>query len=499
MSRLVAEPQESWPEQAKVWNQVLKEGKSWLSLAAVSELDPRDSQGRWNSKDLAALLTQNPAWQVHLGESAPKGARLARRQEPRVLLIENSSSVSPWSKRLASWGWNVRTTTFEAIEKEPRRFMDAEVVDLMVIGSPGWWQDFANPPSGPSRMGEAVASTLSDYLRMGGSAIFIDIAQWDMEAIGFKGLRMGQLGPREVVEFEDPWGQASRIGLAAFGVMAQRPPQNSAPIFWHRNFENMDGDMDKAYAAFVSVPPHGLGFAVGLAFHPLEQDEEVVAKAQALVIQIWLLSGAKSIFWNAKAPSQAILAPKKPIPVLSPTFSQPSLTPTFRPSPVPPSPSVSPSPSYTPRVSMRRPNPILTVTPSSTPYRLPVIMPRPTPSLVSTRIAAHPVLETTSLMAKLSCLQSSPEPFSEGGVYLFFCIDQPAQVLYRIFDLKGHEVFTGPLGSYQPGRNQVFFSGLSEKGKYLTKGRYFYRLEAVYSGKVAEWRQAEFNFKPKIR
>ena len=84
-------------------------------------------------------------------------------------------------------------------------------------------------------------------------------------------------------------------------------------------------------------------------------------------------------------------------------------------------------------------------------------------------------------------------------MYLFFCLDQPAEVRYRIYDLKGREIYVSPLGEYQAGRNQIFYSGLDQKNKYLPRGRYFYKMEALYSGKVAEWRQAEFNFKPKPR
>jgi hypothetical protein len=96
-------------------------------------------------------------------------------------------------------------------------------------------------------------------------------------------------------------------------------------------------------------------------------------------------------------------------------------------------------------------------------------------------------------------VQSAPEPFSEGGVYVFYCLKHAATVTFKVFNDKGKQVFSGAPKFNVAGSYQEFYAGQDQKGKLIKPGHYQYRLEAVYDEHSAEWRQSEFNMRRKKR
>jgi hypothetical protein len=130
--------------------------------------------------------------------------------------------------------------------------------------------------------------------------------------------------------------------------------------------------------------------------------------------------------------------------------------------------------------------------PSPTPRPIPTLAPPPTPSEKTTLAPFH-------VRDSLGCLQSSPEPFNEGGVYVFFCLKHAAKVSFKVFDAKGRQRYEGGGGFLPAGSHQVFFAGKDSSGKALPSGRYRYQLQADYGSDSAEWRQSEFNLKRKKR
>jgi hypothetical protein len=99
----------------------------------------------------------------------------------------------------------------------------------------------------------------------------------------------------------------------------------------------------------------------------------------------------------------------------------------------------------------------------------------------------------------IGCLQSSPEPFEEGGVYVFYCLKHSATVIFQVFNDKGKLVFADSPSFQNPGSHQHFYAGVNLKGAPIKPGAYFYRLEAIYDEHSSEWRQSEFNLKLKKR
>jgi hypothetical protein len=99
----------------------------------------------------------------------------------------------------------------------------------------------------------------------------------------------------------------------------------------------------------------------------------------------------------------------------------------------------------------------------------------------------------------LGCLSSSPEPFSEGGVYVFFCLRSAAGIRLSVFDARGRLRYAGKEAWCGPGNGQAFFDGRDERGKWLAAGGYFYQLDARYGpeGRLgAESKQGSFSFSP---
>ncbi|HTB34908.1 MAG TPA: hypothetical protein VK842_08600, partial [bacterium] len=74
---------------------------------------------------------------VDLGRAAGRAPWLTARGLPHVVLLENSSTVSPLSKSLRAWGWPVEVQSFEAVEADPGSVLDPAKADLVVFSSPG--------------------------------------------------------------------------------------------------------------------------------------------------------------------------------------------------------------------------------------------------------------------------------------------------------------------------------------------------------------------------
>ncbi len=133
---------------------------------------------------------------VELGGAQSRSPWLSARGLPRVVLLENSSTVSPLSKSLGRWGWPAEVKSFESVEADPGHWRWTRPRPTWwSFRAPGWWDDFADPPGGPSRMNDKVAAALRDYVHQGGCAVFIDIAQWDLERAWPHTLSLSPLGP----------------------------------------------------------------------------------------------------------------------------------------------------------------------------------------------------------------------------------------------------------------------------------------------------------------
>jgi hypothetical protein len=516
-------------------------------------------------------------------------------------LIENNSSVAPLSKSLQPWGWSPQVAGFAELEKAPKVWLDPTAYDVVVFSSPGWWQDFANPPSGPSRIPEAVAQAARTFVSGGGSALFFDIAQWDLEKIWPKSLRLESLGPYQLSDFKAAGrpGQG-KLSLAQFGVLAtQVKLKSQARLFFQPSFSFADGHDGPALAGYAFPDPDGgKGLVAGFAFHPFEQDDSLAGAARRFFLNLCLISGSERVAASgdqaqaepsptAEATEEEFLTfpptltdsptpvptPMPPTATASPT-SIPTVIPTQVPTLVPsPRPTNTPWPSPTPYPTSPSSPPTLapippavptavptlppTVLPTLPPTALPTLPPAALPTVLSTRPPLVPTLAPPTPMplptyvvpatlaprapekiptrvptavfqpkAKalpkisptphnlhpallsptsarirdgIGCLESSPEPFHEGGVYIFFCLRHPATVRLKVFADKGSQVFAGPEQFMQPGSHQVFFDATNDQGIMLKSGRYHYRLEARYDADDAEWRQSEFNFRRKNR
>src|SRR5258708_4432753 len=126
----------------------LASGKAvFLPLAAAAP------ETRWTGEGLELALGSQAPFKI--GGDAPAPGYVKRASVSRLLLIENKSSVSPLSKQLPAWGWPFQAADFEQVEKAPKVWLDASTYDAVLFSSPGWWDNFSNPPSGPSRMTDA--------------------------------------------------------------------------------------------------------------------------------------------------------------------------------------------------------------------------------------------------------------------------------------------------------------------------------------------------------
>lgn len=78
----------------------------------------------------------------------------------------------------------------------------------------------------------------------------------------------------------------------------------------------------------------------------------------------------------------------------------------------------------------------------------------------------------------LGCLSSSPEPFREGGVFVYLCLKQAAHVVLNVYGAGGSLARTVDGGEFRPGNSQIFFNGLDSSSQPLQPGSYEYALTA---------------------
>jgi hypothetical protein len=88
----------------------------------------------------------------------------------------------------------------------------------------------------------------------------------------------------------------------------------------------------------------------------------------------------------------------------------------------------------------------------------------------------------------LGCLSSAPEPFTDGGVFLQFCLSHAAEITIRVFDTAGAPLWTSDEQFLQPGQHQWFYDG-TNAGALLPEGPYVYEITADYGLGRREVRQ----------
>ncbi len=474
---------------------------------------------------------------------------------PRVLTVENSSTVSPWSKGFKAWGLRTEMRTYAEIEASPAQWLDAGRFDVVILGSPGWWGDFANPPAGPSRMAEPVAQALRAFTKAGGSAIFVDISQWDLLKAWPTSLRLAPLGPFKVSKLRALGSsREGGISLAPVGVAAEKLRlAKRVVLFQNSNFEFPDGILRPIYAAFVAADPSGgPGLVAGFAFHPFDQDESLAGRSLRVLLNLVLASGARRLSadgiaapyptWTAIStatgtplvqPTETATVTVSPIPESSQIVTLPvtatavkTNTPILTATPVSsgrreillpseftPWPQASPqSPTQEPSQvpATRVPSMTATVTRRATPLPAPTFAPTPKRALptVTTVVAVTPlpaprtprgagVAMVTpsgrSVANALGCLRSSPEPFSEGGSYVFFCLKVAGSLHLSVYDGLGRILWESEWKSFGEGQHQWAFDGLDQKGRPIRSGRYLYQLEARYASGDRESKHGQFN------
>jgi cell division septation protein DedD len=490
----------------------------------------------WDAAGLEAALASKADFV--LGSDAPQG-KLARKGSVKLLLIENQSTVSPLSKKLGAWGLPFTVLDFGRLEKSPAASLDPQAWDLVVFSSPGWWENFSDPPSGPSRMGDGVAEALRAYVGKGGTAVFIDLAQWDLEKCWPKTLRLASLGPWQLDRFKVKGAaKEGKLSLAPEGVAAEKiSAPGKALLVEQPAFRYPDGNIAPAYAAYALPDPGGgSGIVAGFGLHVFEQDEALAGRLRRIFLNLLFISGVTRPE-RGEAPPAATATPRPsftptpsfsavPTPVPPKPTAAPTAVPTAAPSPVPTArptlaptklPTLPPTEIPTLRPSPR-PSPVPTPLPTLAPTTLPTRAPTLAPSLAPTAIPTFAPLPTPAPKPRLlrtlqpaptfvplrvkdaiGCVQSSPEPFSEGGVYVFYCLKHAGTVTLKVFSLKGKQLFASEPKFEVPGSHQIFFGGSDQKGRGLASGRYQYRLEAHYDEDSIEWRHGEFNLKRKKR
>jgi hypothetical protein len=141
--------------------------------------------------------------------------------------------------------------------------------------------------------------------------------------------------------------------------------------------------------------------------------------------------------------------------ILNPQACAPTATPTFTPVPT--------------RVPTPRPG----VTP-------PTPVPTPTPGLAF--VGAKPGIKEVS---------SAPEPFRRSGCFVYFSLGGSVTNLYFIvYDASGAQIAKIDAGAFSPGKNQLFYDGLTDKKKPLAPGRYTYELRGQVGTYIESFRSA---------
>ena len=99
---------------------------------------------------------------------------------------------------------------------------------------------------------------------------------------------------------------------------------------------------------------------------------------------------------------------------------------------------------------------------------------------IALRSTAAPVITGYTLH------QNAPNPFSQSGTTIRFSIPEQEEVIISIYNSLGQLVRTYR-NTYAAGEHEIFWDGKNSKGHTLSKGTYFYRMEA---GKFSEARRA---------
>lgn len=357
-----------------------KGGEVWFPW--IGREEPKRSDLGWKARSLGLLLNYDgpyyldpdgPAWPQKSSRLKTKIAgniSIRCAGMPNILLVENVSSVSPLSSGLKKWNWPAGKKDFSDIENAPRVHLNPDRYDMVVFSSPGWWKDFANPPSGPSRMSAKVADAVAAFVEKGGTALFIDIAQWDLEKTWPKKLELASLGPYRIDNFKIfGKNKKGKLNLAPFGVVASSVKSSEySRLFVGSKFKYSDGKKAAVIPAYVLCSPSmGRGFVQGQAFHTFDQDDTLSGSAQRLLLNSLLLAGQRRV---------KISGSTLPSPVPTKSVVKPSHTPV-----VEPSPTAVPT-----RVPTKIPTLVPTDIPTLIPTMVPTLIPTRIPTLVPTRI-----------------------------------------------------------------------------------------------------------------
>jgi hypothetical protein len=121
--------------------------------------------------------------------------------------------------------------------------------------------------------------------------------------------------------------------------------------------------------------------------------------------------------------------------------------------------------------------------PTNTPY--PTQPPTPTFTPTKTWTPAVPHIEVAHL-------QSNPEPFKRGGVFLYFEINVDANIKLMVFNSANQAVRTVNAGPFPAGKDQIFYNGLDDGGHLLQPGAYSYEIHAEGPGLMAGVKRGNF-------
>jgi hypothetical protein len=125
--------------------------------------------------------------------------------------------------------------------------------------------------------------------------------------------------------------------------------------------------------------------------------------------------------------------------------------------------------------------------------------PTPAPTLGATAPLAGPTVQLAPATApSLGCLDSAPEPFGEGGVYLGFCLSKEAWVRIVVYGDRGRTLWRSPEKGFSPGRQQWFYDGLVNRVP-VTAGTYVFEVQARYMDGQKESRQGSITRAPRKR
>lgn len=150
----------------------------------------------------------------------------------------------------------------------------------------------------------------------------------------------------------------------------------------------------------------------------------------------------------------------------------------------------------TPRWPTLTPTPVLTISKRS-PRRKRT--PTPVPGQDAAALLPEPTVQLPAATApSLGCLDSAPQPFGEGGVYLSFCLSKEAWVRVLVYGDRGKQLWRSPEKGLAAGRQQWFFDGRVNRVP-LTAGTYVFEVQARYPDGQRESRQGTITRAPKKR